>query len=119
MDKIFMKRLSFYGYHGAYAEENRLGQRFYVDLEMKLDLKPAGTTDDLQNTVDYGAVYQKVETIMTGTRVKLIETLAERIAGRLLADFPIEEVRVRVTKPNPPIQGHYESVGVEVVRTRT
>ena len=48
MDKIFMKRLSFYGYHGAYAEENRLGQRFYVDLEMKLDLKPAGTTDDLQ-----------------------------------------------------------------------
>ena len=56
---------------------------------------------------------------MTGTRVKLIETLAERIAGRLLADFPIEEVRVRVTKPNPPIQGHYESVGVEVVRTRT
>nr|WP_232335183.1 MULTISPECIES: dihydroneopterin aldolase [Thermoactinomyces] len=113
-----MKRLSFYGYHGAYAEENRLGQRFYVDLEMKLDLRPAGTTDDLQKTVDYGAVYQKVENIMTGTRVKLIETLAERIAGRLLADFPIEEVRVRVTKPNPPIQGHYESVGVEVVRTR-
>ena len=118
MDKIFMKQLSFYAYHGVYSEENQLGQRFYVDLEMKLDLQPAGTTDDLQKTVDYGAVYQKVKKIMTETRVKLIETLAERIAGCLLADFPIEEIRVRITKPNPPIPGCYESVGVEVLRKK-
>ncbi|MBA4601272.1 dihydroneopterin aldolase [Thermoactinomyces mirandus] len=118
MDKIFMNRLSFYAYHGTFPEENRLGQRFYVDLELILDLRQAGTTDDLEKTVDYTKVYERVRQEMTETRVKLIERLAEQIARRLLADFPIAEVMVRITKPNPPIPGHFESVGVEIVRKR-
>ncbi|MFC7443337.1 dihydroneopterin aldolase [Laceyella putida] len=118
MDKIFLNQMRFYAYHGAYPEENRLGQRFYVDVEMKMNLQPAAATDDLEQTVNYGQVYELIEREMTQTKVKLLETLAERIAGRILDHFPVEEVRLRVTKPDPPIPGHYDSVGVEIVRKR-
>jgi dihydroneopterin aldolase len=118
MDKIFINRMCFYAYHGAYPEENRLGQRFYIDLELGLDLQAAGRTDDLNLTVNYAEVYEAVKQEVTTTQVKLIETLAERIADRLLDSFPIEEALVRVTKPDPPIPGHYEAVGVEILRRK-
>ncbi|MBA4542423.1 MULTISPECIES: dihydroneopterin aldolase [Thermoactinomyces] len=118
MDKILLNGMCFYAYHGAFPEENRLGQRFYVDLEMRLDLKAAGESDDLSKTVNYADVYELVKKETTETQVKLIETLAERIAASLLSVFPIAEVRVRVTKPDPPIPGYYQSVGVEIVRRR-
>ncbi|MBA4495797.1 dihydroneopterin aldolase [Paenactinomyces guangxiensis] len=118
MDKIFFKQMYFYGYHGAYPEENRLGQRFYVDLELGLDLRPSALTDDLNKTVNYAEVYGAVRKEVEETQVQLVETLAERIADRLLQDFPIEQVLVRVTKPDPPIPGHYQAVGVEIFRSR-
>ncbi len=117
-DTIFFKGMTFYGYHGVYPEETRLGQRFVVDLELGLDLAPAARTDDLNQTVDYGRVYQVVRELVEGKPCRLVETLAERIADALLAGFPVEEVRVRVTKPNPPIPGHYDAVGVEIRRSR-
>jgi 7,8-dihydroneopterin aldolase/epimerase/oxygenase len=119
MDTIFFNGMEFYAYHGAFPEENRLGQRFYVDLELGLDLAPAGQTDDLDQTVDYAKVYETVKETVESHTFALVETLAERIASRLLESFPLEEVMVRVTKPDPPIPGHYESVGVEIRRTRT
>lgn len=118
MDKIFFNKMAFYAYHGAFSEENRLGQRFYVDLELGLDLTPAGRSDDLDKTVDYGKVYETVKGLVEKPVCALLETLAENIATRLLQDFPLEEVMVRVTKPDPPIPGHYESVGVEIRRRR-
>lgn len=119
MDKIFFNGLAFYAYHGAFPEENRLGQRFLVDLELRLDLAPAARTDDLERTVNYAEVYGVVKAEAEGGPHALVETLAERIATRLLTDFPVEEVKVRVTKPDPPIPGHYQSVGVEILRRRS
>ncbi|WP_028777616.1 dihydroneopterin aldolase [Shimazuella kribbensis] len=118
MDKIILKQMSFYGYHGAFPEENKLGQRFLVDLELRLDLQAAGTTDQLNNSIDYGDVFQVVQQMVEHQRFRLIEALAENIADELLTKFPVPEVLVRVTKPDPPIPGHYESVGVELVRSR-
>lgn len=119
MDKILFHKMEFYGYHGVYPEENKLGQRFFVDLELALDLSPAGQSDDLSKTVDYAEVYQLVQTEVEGEPCALIETLAEGIAGKLLATFSLlEEVRIRITKPDPPIPGHYQSVGVEIRRSR-
>lgn len=118
MDKIFFERMLFYGYHGAYPEENKLGQRFLVDLEMILDLQPAGKVDDLNLTVDYGKVYHTVKDEVEHKQVKLVETLAENIASQLLEQYPINEVFVRVTKPDPPIPGYYQAVGVEVRRRK-
>ncbi|OYD06333.1 dihydroneopterin aldolase [Paludifilum halophilum] len=120
MDHIFFNRMAFYAYHGAFAEENRLGQRFTVDLELGVDLAPAARTDDLNQTVDYGRVYETVKDEVETKTHALVETLAERIAAALLASFPaVEEVMVRVTKPDPPIPGYYDSVGVEIRRRRS
>lgn len=116
MDHIFFEKMLFYGYHGAYPEEKKLGQRFQVDLQIFLPLQAAGCMDDLNLTVDYGKVYETVKKIVEGTPVKLIEKVAEEIASRLLSDYPIHEVVVRVTKPDPPIPGYYQSVGVEIRR---
>lgn len=120
VDTIFFEQMAFYAYHGAYTEENKLGQRFFVDLELKLDLAPAAQTDDLRQTIDYGKVYQAVKAEVEETIHALVETLAERVASRLLSDFPLlQEVKVKVTKPDPPIPGHYRAVGVEIRRRRT
>jgi dihydroneopterin aldolase len=119
MDKIFFNGMRFYAYHGVYPEENRLGQRFVVDLEIGLNLAPAGRNDDLAQTVNYAEVYEAVRLEVEEKQVRLLETLAENIAGMLLDRFSLEEVRVRVTKPDPPIPGHYDAVGVEIVRRKS
>jgi 7,8-dihydroneopterin aldolase/epimerase/oxygenase len=118
VDKIFFRRMKFYGYHGVYSEENKLGQRFYVDLELMLDLSVPAETDDLKRTVDYAKVFETVRELVEGRTYRLVEALAESIAQALLTNFPIEEVWVRVTKPDPPIPGHYDAVGVEIRRKR-
>jgi dihydroneopterin aldolase len=116
MDKIMLKQMSFYAYHGAFPEENKLGQRFMVDVELRLDLQTAGKTDQLEHSIDYGNVFQIVREIVENQRFRLIEALAEKIANELLTNFSVPEVLVRVVKPDPPIPGHYQSVGVELVR---
>lgn len=119
MDKVFLREMQFYAYHGAYPEENRLGQRFTVDLELGLDLKAAALNDDLEQTVDYRAVYEIVNSVMQSRPVKLVESVAERIVQRLFTEFaPVETIWIRVTKPDPPIPGHYRAVGVELKRMR-
>ncbi|WP_096441091.1 dihydroneopterin aldolase [Alteribacter populi] len=120
MDKVHIKGMEFYAYHGAFAEENKLGQRWYVDVSLDMDTKPAGTTDDLDKTVNYAEVYEQVKKTMEAEPVKLVETLCERIAKTLLATFSVVEAcTIKVIKPDPPIPGHYDSVAVEIRRDRS
>ncbi len=119
MDKIYFNRMAFYGYHGVYPEENKLGQRYLVDLELYLDLGPAGFSDDLKDTINYAEVYQLCQEIVEEERFQLVERIAQQIAERSLAQFPLlAELMIRVIKPDPPIPGHYESVAVEIRRGR-
>lgn len=119
MDKIYVNRMEFYGYHGVFPEENRLGQRFSVDLTVSLDLKKAGETDELVYSVNYGELFQLCKEIVEGKPKRLVEAVAEKIAGSVLQEFPaIDEVTVKVIKPDPPIPGHYKSVAVEITRSR-
>lgn len=119
MDKIYVNGMHFYGYHGVFQEETRLGQRFSVDLSVSLDLKQAGETDELEQTVSYAELYQVCQEIVEGKPYKLVEAVAEKIAANVLAGFPlIAEVTVKVIKPDPPIPGHYKSVAVEITRGR-
>lgn len=119
MDKIYVNQMEFYGYHGVFPEETRLGQRFKVDLAVSLDLKKAGETDELKYSVHYGELYELCKEIVEGKPYKLVEAVAEKIAGSVLTVFPlIEEVTVKVIKPDPPIPGHYKSVAVEITRRR-
>ncbi|ARK28474.1 dihydroneopterin aldolase [Halalkalibacter krulwichiae] len=120
MDKIYLNQMAFFGYHGVFQEEQKLGQRFIVDVTLCLDLSRAGSKDDLEETINYGEVYGKVKEIVEGKPYKLVEAVAENIAAVLLRDFPLlNQCTVKVIKPDPPIPGHYQSVAVELVRDRT
>ncbi|WP_409273003.1 dihydroneopterin aldolase [Neobacillus sp. SCS-31] len=119
MDKIYVNKMEFYGYHGVFPEETKLGQRFIVDLSVGLDLATAGKTDDLGASVNYADLYQVSKEVVEGKPYKLIEAVAETIASRILDEFSlVEETTVKVIKPDPPIRGHYESVAAEITRRR-
>ncbi|GGK01245.1 7,8-dihydroneopterin aldolase [Lentibacillus kapialis] len=119
MDKILLNQMAFYGYHGLFSEENVLGQRFYVDVELMLDLKTSSRSDNMNDSIDYSKVYNVVKDIVEGKPKNLVEAIAEDIADELFRAFDLlEACRLRVTKPDPPIQGHYQSVGVEISRER-
>ncbi|EIT84159.1 dihydroneopterin aldolase [Fictibacillus macauensis ZFHKF-1] len=120
MDKIYMNQLAFYGYHGVFPEETKLGQRFIVDLILELDLAPAGHSDDIEQSVHYGEVYALVKEIVEGEPRKLVEAVTESIAEALLESFSlIQQCTVKVIKPDPPIPGHYDSVAIEMTRGRS
>ncbi len=119
MDKITMKNLGFYGYHGVLAEEKSLGQKFFIDIELYTDLKEAGMTDCLEKTVNYGEVYELVKNIVENRQYDLIEALGENIAKDILKDFIlVEEVLVVVRKPEAPIAGIFDYFGIELRRRR-
>lgn len=119
MDKIALNKMEFYGYHGVFKEETALGQRFIVDLEVEVDLRKAGETDELEYSVNYGQLFIDVKEIVEGKPYKLIEAVAERIAEKVLTTHHLlSSVLVRVIKPDPPIPGHYQSVSVEITRRR-
>jgi 7,8-dihydroneopterin aldolase/epimerase/oxygenase len=118
-DRIELRRMRFTGRHGALASEAERAQPFEVDVVLELDLAPAGSRDDLAATVDYGTVFAAARDVVEGTHVALVETLAERIAGAVLAAHPaVEAVTVRVRKPDAPLPGAFAWAGVEIRRTR-
>jgi dihydroneopterin aldolase len=116
MDKIVIKNIKAYGYHGALTEENVLGQNFYADITLYKSLQKAGLTDDLNESISYVDVYYDVEDIIKNKRFKLIETLAETIAHTLLAKYSIKKVDVDIRKPGAPINGSFDYVGVGITR---
>ena len=87
MDRIVMKNLAFFGYHGAMSEENVLGQKFFLDLTLFVDLKKAGTSDSVEDTVHYGEAYNVVKNIVEKEKFMLIEKLAQHICEELLKNF--------------------------------
>ncbi|MFC3342307.1 dihydroneopterin aldolase [Paenibacillus abyssi] len=119
MDRMVLKGMQFFGYHGVFAEENKLGQRFGVELELDIDLRKAAKNDDLDSTVNYAELHAITKEIVEGPPFKLIEALAGNIASRLLETYTIiNEVTVRVIKPNPPFDIHFDGVVVELRRKR-
>jgi len=118
MDRIILKGMHFFGYHGVLPAERELGQRFDVDLELMLELGPAGRADDPGQTVSYADVYRLTEDIVTGTPCRLLEALAEKIAAAVLENFPVRGVLVRVHKPGAPVPGRFDYMAVEIERYR-
>lgn len=117
LDAIELVGLRARGHHGVLESEKREGQEFVVDLELGLSTAPAGRTDALGRTVDYSRVAAAVhEEITTGSH-DLIETLAERIAARVLAGWPlVRRIRVTVHKPQAPVGVPFEDVRVRIIR---
>lgn len=119
MDKILLHGMAFFGYHGVFPEENRLGQKFFVDIDLFLDLKTAGKGDDLNASINYGEVFEKVKDIVENRCFRLIEALAEEISSDLFKHYTLlDEVMVRVKKPEAPVPGIYDYFGIEIHRKR-
>ncbi|MBM3943585.1 MAG: dihydroneopterin aldolase [SAR202 cluster bacterium] len=118
-DRILLQGMEFYGFHGVNAEERTLGQHYQVDLSVDLDLSLAGASDRLEDTVNYSRIYRVTRDVVEGESWKLLESVAQRIAERVLQEFPVLGVQVRVKKPRPPIRGSMlEYAGVEIYRTK-
>jgi dihydroneopterin aldolase len=118
-DRIALVNMRFEGRHGVDAEERAGPQPFEVDVELYLDLRPAGLADDLARTVDYRDVFSICRDVVEGPSIQLLEAMAEKIATRVLADSgaaAVSEVVVRVRKPNVALAGDLDSASVEIRR---
>ena len=119
-DRIVLANMRFQGRHGYYDHELLALQPFEVDIELLMNLQPAGVDDDLDKSVDYGKVYEAVRQIVESTSYRLLEALAEAISHELLADFAaVREVGVRVRKPKVQLSGPLDYAGVEIWRQRS
>lgn len=118
MDYIHVKDMQFYGTHGVLPEETVLGQRFRANVSLAVDIKKAGETDDLNETISYVGVYDICQQVIEGKPYKLIEAVAETVANRIISEYEgqVFGVKVEIIKPDPPIRGHYKEVAVEITR---
>ncbi|KAL9267105.1 Dihydroneopterin aldolase 2-like protein [Drosera capensis] len=118
-DKLVLRGLKFHGYHGVKPEERTLGQKFLIDVDAWLDLRRAGVSDNLSDTVSYTDIYRIVKEVVEGEPQNLLESVAHQIAVATFDKFPqISDVRVKVGKPHVAVQGQLDYLGVEIFRTR-
>lgn len=119
MDKIKLNRIELFGSIGVLEEEKTSSQRYWITVEIGVDLKSAGESDNLELTIDYSVVFLLCKSVMINSDFQLIEAYAESLAKRLFQEFEMAEiVSIEVLKPDAPIRGTFESVGIEVTRTR-
>jgi dihydroneopterin aldolase len=115
-DRICLTGLRVRGHHGVLPDERRDGQDFLVDVVLHLDLRPAGASDDLADTVHYGELAQALAAVVAGEPVDLLETLAQRLADVCLSDGRVERAEVTVHKPQAPVPLEFADVSVRVAR---
>jgi len=115
-DRVSLRNMVFYAYHGVHGGERETGRRFEVDVDVYIDLHPAGETDALERTANYGKMYRIVKAIVESGPYNLLEALAEKIAAELRETFAAERVTVRVRKVHPPVGGPVDYAEVEITR---
>ena len=118
MDTVRIRSIEIYAHHGVAREEQELGQRFSLDIELSADLTAPARDDVLSKTLDYEAVYHTATQAFTAEKCKLLEHAAWRVLTALFDRFPAERITVRVRKPAAPIEGVFDAVEVELSRSR-
>ena len=118
-DRIELRGLRLLGICGALPEERDRAQPLELDVDVEADLAPAGASDALDDTVDYGALCATIERVVTGERFTLLERLATRVADEVLADGRVRGVTVAVRKLRPPVPQQLATSGVRITRTRS
>jgi len=117
--KLKIQNAIFYAYHGVMTEEQNLGRKFEVDVELEYDFSRAAETDKLEYAVNYEKVYQSLKEILTENKFYLVEKIAYLIGKKILDKFQnVDAVKVRVRKLHPPIGGliDYVEASVEIKR---
>lgn len=120
-DEVFIEGLLVYGYHGVNPEERVLGQRLVIDVHLRANLRDAGATDDLDQTINYSSIAKRIRSIAETRSRNLIEAVAHEIAETLLREFArAEHVTVTIRKPAAPIRGgFFDAAGVRINRSRS
>jgi 7,8-dihydroneopterin aldolase/epimerase/oxygenase len=118
-DQLAVTGIECWAHHGVFDHERRDGQPFVVDLVLGLDTRPAATSGDLRDTVDYGSLVAAVKSTVQRDPVDLIETVAERISEVCLSDPRVEWARVTLHKPEAPIDATFADVTLTITRTTT
>jgi dihydroneopterin aldolase len=116
VDRILVSGLREMGVHGVLPDEQLREQPFGVDLELLVDLAPAGESDALADTVDYGALCDAVSRVVATEHYQLLERLAARIAEICRADPRVLGVVVEVRKLEPPVDAQLDYVAVRIER---
>jgi len=117
MGKIVIEEMEFYAFHGHYKEEQIVGNRFLVDLEMECDMALPAQSDQLEDALNYQLAYQLIKKEMQQKKSHLLENIASRILDALFQEMDgIQKARIRVRKMNPPMGGPIKSVGVSMSR---
>lgn len=115
-DCIHLEGIRAYGYTGFFAEEQKLGQWYELELKLWLDVSKSVRTDCLDDTYDYSADIHVIIDLIRTAKFRLIERLAEAIADIILASGKVKQVYVRLTKVNPPIPDFTGTVSIEITR---
>jgi dihydroneopterin aldolase len=118
-DRITLTGLTAHAHHGVYDWEKERGQTFRVDAVLELDTAPAAAGDDLERTVNYAELAQRLHAVLTGEPVDLLETLAQRLADSCLADPLVDAVEITVHKPDADLGVAFDDVSVTIRRGRT
>ncbi|MCR5888880.1 dihydroneopterin aldolase [Hymenobacter sp. J193] len=118
MGQIALEGMEFFAFHGYYDEEQKIGNKYGVDLYIRTDLHAAGQSDNLQQTVNYEVLYRVVREEMLAP-ARLLEHLGHRVIDRIMAEFPyVRSVKVKVAKFNPPLGGICHRAQITLVRKR-
>jgi dihydroneopterin aldolase len=118
-DAIFITGLLIHAHHGVMPHEEKVGQRFVLDLELATDLAPAAISDKVVDTVSYASIVDAVTRAFTARSYRLVEAAAGAVADEVLSTFPrIASARVTVHKPHAPIAAIFNDVGVSILRQR-
>lgn len=117
-DRIDLTGIEVFARHGVYPEEKEKAQVFRVDVTAFVDLAPAGESDDLADTLDYGSLASEIREVVGSETHQLIERVAQTVAEAVLAHDPVERVAVTIHKPNAPVEVALSDVSVTIERSR-
>ncbi len=117
MDEIRISELKVKAYHGVYEDEKEKGQNFFVNAVLYTDTRPAGLSDELTDSTDYGRVCALIRAVLLKESYNLIETVAENIAAEILLGFDlVKAVDIEVRKPEAPVPMEFDSISVKISR---
>lgn len=117
---VRLVNMLFYAYHGVLEAEQKLGNRYELDVEFKVEASRAAYRDNVNDTIDYGQVSRLINNTIQEEQFRLLETIAWELAQRLLRHFPaLEQVAVKIRKRNPPIDGLCDYAEAEYAASRT
>lgn len=118
MDRILLHDIRLTVYLGVPVAERSRTQEVFLDVSLGFDTRPAGLSDNFHDTIDYAAVLRTIQRVATANPYFLVESMAERIAAAILAEFPATEVQLRLRKPAALKDEGAGYAGVEIFRRR-